>query len=330
MWPDFLEPVPGLWSRMKSRREEGEIAGSRLVKSIVIGQFARDYRAPGKLLSRSALGTLARRLAHPGREALKGSEDLPGKLAVELRDPMRVRKEGLESLFGEFGLNLYGLVGRPHNAELFEKRSGLIKRFPNVVSVGIRDGLKSAPERVERYDCADPERLDRQPSAPFKGASVDRCCCLDQGGTRRSLRSIGKISGEATAASISSLSSSSTIGLLIPLRALPLIRLLVCRLRLPAALVGLSRWFVVVPTRHSLRLRCFRINQTTVYAGIAVCACFLRGAGVLTIVTLRGSVPGGEVKAVATLAPSPRSGVQARMVGKRRTHAYWRWWRHWR
>ena len=78
---------------------------------------------------------------------------------------MRVGKEGLESLLGEFGLNLHGLVGRPHNAELFEKRSGLIERLPDLVSIGVRDGLKSAPGRVERYHCADPERLNRHQRA---------------------------------------------------------------------------------------------------------------------------------------------------------------------
>jgi hypothetical protein len=109
--------ISGVWTRAKSHSGRWTVR-SRLIKSTVIDQFTEGCEGSGKpepLLANSSLlrvapRDLARGVVRLGQEALQGLEDLLGKFAVEFPNLLRVRKEGLARMLGEFGLNLDGLV----------------------------------------------------------------------------------------------------------------------------------------------------------------------------------------------------------------------------
>src|SRR5438876_5522936 len=72
------------------------------------------------------------------------------QLAVEPANLPRIRNEGVVSLFGEFGLNLHGLVERARAGEFFDIGPGILKRFSGAVAIGGRNRLKADRRRVGR------------------------------------------------------------------------------------------------------------------------------------------------------------------------------------
>src|SRR5664279_5581591 len=87
----------------------------------------------------------ARGLGPYGHEAFQPLQPLPRQFPMHLADLLRLGNEGLASLLGEFGLDLDGLVERPHARELFEKALGLFEGLHGVFTVGVRDCLKADP-----------------------------------------------------------------------------------------------------------------------------------------------------------------------------------------
>src|SRR6266852_3120007 len=119
-----------LSNRSRGCKKRPRKTGASLHQGNYLFSVAPRYLAPGK-------GRL-------GQQSRKRLEDL----LVEFADLLRLGNKGLISLLCEFGLNLDRLVERPHARELLDKRRGLLKRFPGVIAVGIRDGLNADREVV--------------------------------------------------------------------------------------------------------------------------------------------------------------------------------------
>src|SRR6266851_3871765 len=130
-----------LSNRSRGCKKRPRKTGASLHQGSYLLRVAPRYLAPGK-------GRL-------GQQSRKRLEDLLGEFAVEFADLLRLGNKGLISLLCEFGLNLDRLVERPHARELLDKRRGLLKRFPGVIAVGIRDGLNADREVVRCRDCTD-------------------------------------------------------------------------------------------------------------------------------------------------------------------------------
>src|SRR5260370_35292591 len=72
-----------------------------------------------------AAAILAPGMGRLGQQPRKRLEDLLGKFAVELTNPLRLRNKGFISLLCEFGLNLDRLVDGPHARALRDQGRGL-------------------------------------------------------------------------------------------------------------------------------------------------------------------------------------------------------------
>ena len=88
-----------------------------------------------------------RRLA---RQPLEWVEGLLGEPVMEFADLLRLGDRSFIGPLHEFALNRHRLVERANAAELFDKRSELLERFPCVVAIGIRDGLQAHRRRLGR------------------------------------------------------------------------------------------------------------------------------------------------------------------------------------
>ena len=92
--------------------------------------------------SRDASG-LAARVPRLADQTLQGLKGLPGKFAVEFADLLRLGNGGLVSPLHKFAVNRHRLFERAGAAQLLEKRSELLERFPGVVAIGVRNGLQA-------------------------------------------------------------------------------------------------------------------------------------------------------------------------------------------
>ena len=70
---------------------------------------------------------LAARFPRLADQTLKGLEGLPGKLAVEFANPLRLGNGGLVSPLHKFGVNRHRLVERPSAAELLDERPEILE-----------------------------------------------------------------------------------------------------------------------------------------------------------------------------------------------------------
>ena len=99
--------------------------------------------SPGSHLLRTPSSHLAPGLGHIDRQTFPRSDHLCGKFAVKFTNLLRPSDKVRKSLPCEFGLNLNGVVERPHTHELLYKGPALLQRLPGVVHVDIRNGLNA-------------------------------------------------------------------------------------------------------------------------------------------------------------------------------------------
>src|ERR1700722_6621542 len=99
--------------------------------------------------------SLSARLGSLGCQALPRPKELCGEFAVKFIKLLRLSDKVRKSLPCEFGLNLNGIVERPHTHELAGKGRALLQRFPGVVHVGIRNGLNADWTIARRRGCHD-------------------------------------------------------------------------------------------------------------------------------------------------------------------------------
>jgi len=124
-----------------------------------------------------AIKSVAPGLGHLGRQTFPRPDHLCGKFAVEFTNFLRPSDKVRKSLPCEFGLNLNGVVERPHTHELLHKGPALQQRLPGVVHVGIRNGLNADWTIVRRCGCLGWEGV--RGCGRVDGGDIFRCGCVD-------------------------------------------------------------------------------------------------------------------------------------------------------
>ena len=110
---------------------------------------------PRQRFASYAIKSFGARLGRLGRQTFPRPDHLCGKFTVKFANLLRPSDKVRKSLPCEFGLNLNGVVERPHTHELLDKGPVLLQRLPGVVHVGIRNGLNTDWTIVRRCGCVD-------------------------------------------------------------------------------------------------------------------------------------------------------------------------------